>query len=50
MSLSYTDVIDATGGKDDNFSTDLSIFTKALRTARLQPLIYIYDGRFLQQP
>ena len=34
MFLSYTDVIAATGGNDDNFLTDLAVFTKALRTDR----------------
>ena len=32
MFLSYTDVIDTTGGDDDNFPTDLAIFTEALQT------------------
>ena len=34
MFLSDTDVIDATVGNEDNFLTDLAIFTEALRTDR----------------
>ena len=34
MFLSCTDVLDTTGGIDNNFQTDLAIFTEALRTER----------------